>query len=452
MKQESFFLRSFYRTRDAGLFFHYVGPSVFGMLICGSYSIVDTIFIGQASGKEGLAAIAVTWPLVMLLWAFGDLAGAGGAVLIAQKNGAGRPDEAQRYFSATCFLLLAGAVVLTCAALPVLPPVLRFLGAEPDMLDTSLRYTRIMTGGLTISLLMSLVMNVIRNDGHPALSMWIMVSGLLGNIALDWVFIFLIGMGAAGAAAASVTSQLFAVLFGVWYFTSSKTRLRFRFREIVRPARDDLKRILLTGLPIYGNMISVIAMLFMHNAQSLQYGQVDGLAAYTVVSGLEALGSMLMTGIAGGVQPLAAGMYGARKFKRQNRFGNYGYQLAFAAGVALMFFSFGMRTVVPGWMGLEGDAARLAARAILLSAPAFLFLGMIRVAGFYYQATGKIAVSSWLIYGDSFLALPLCLYTLPLWLGMDGVWLAMPASRVLLMGLLCYFWFARSKRARNPRP
>ena len=50
MKQESFFLRSFYRTRDAGLFFHYVGPSVFGMLICGSYSIVDTIFIGQASG------------------------------------------------------------------------------------------------------------------------------------------------------------------------------------------------------------------------------------------------------------------------------------------------------------------------------------------------------------------------------------------------------------------
>ena len=70
-----------------------------------------------------------------------------------------------------------------------------------------------------------------------------------------------------------------------------------------------------------------------------------------------------------------------------------------------------------------------------------LGFGIIRVAGFYYQATGKIAVSSWLIYGDSFLALPLCLYTLPLWFGIDGVWLAMPVSRVLLMLLLCCFWF-----------
>ena len=57
---------------------------------------------------------------------------------------------------------------------------------------------------------------------------------------------------------------------------------------------------------------------------------------------------------------------------------------------------------------------------------------MIRVAGYYYQATGKITDSSLLIYGDAFVALPLCLFALPLWFGLDGVWLAMPVSRVLL--------------------
>ena len=436
-------------NQDTNLFFKYVGASVIGMLICGSYSIVDTVFIGQASGKEGLVAIAVTWPVVMFLWSFGDLIGAGGAVLIAQSKGAGKPDAAQRLFSSTCFLLLACAVLLTSAAFPLLRPILRALGSEPELLGTSLLYTRIMTGGLVLSLFMSLTMNVIRNDGHPVLSMWIMVGGLLGNILLDWVFIFLVGMGAAGAAAASVTSQFFSVLVGVWYFSSNKTSLRFRFREIVRPARDDMKKILLTGLPIFGNMLSIIAMLYMHNAQSLKYGGVDGLAAYAVASTIEWLGSLLMTGIACGMQPLSAGMHGAGKFKRQNRFGNYGYRTAFVTGILLMLFSFAVHGAAPGWMGLaDGTAAgSLAARAIMLSAPAFLFLGVIRVAGFYYQSTEQIGVSSWLIYGDSFLALPLCLYTLPLAFELNGVWLAMPVSRVLLAALLLYFWFGRRNRA-----
>lgn len=64
--------------KDTNLFLKYVGASVIGMLICGSYSIVDTVFIGQASGKTGLAAVALTWPLVMLVMAVGDLVGAGG--------------------------------------------------------------------------------------------------------------------------------------------------------------------------------------------------------------------------------------------------------------------------------------------------------------------------------------------------------------------------------------
>ena len=210
-----------------------------------------------------------------------------------------------------------------------------------------------------------------------------------------------------------------------------------------------MKKILLTGLLIFGNMLSIIAMLYMHNAQSLKYGGVDGLAAYAVASTIEWLGSLLMTGIACGMQPLSAGMHGAGKFKRQNRFGNYGYRTAFVTGILLMLFSFAVHGAAPGWMGLaDGTAAgSLAARAIMLSAPAFLFLGVIRVAGFYYQSTEQIGVSSWLIYGDSFLALPLCLYTLPLAFELNGVWLAMPVSRVLLAALLLYFWFGRRNRA-----
>ncbi len=435
---------------DQRLFWKYVAPSVFGALIGGSFAIVDAIFIGLSGGKNALAAAAVTWPVVMLLQAFGFLVGSGGAVLIAQSRGADDSDREQRIFARTLFLAFAWSVLLTLLTFPVLRPLLAALGATEELMPVSLRYAQVLTGGMVFSVFMSVCLEVIRNDGHPTLSMLLMVTGLLCNIALDWVFVFLLGFGAVGAAIATVVSQGGACVLGTLYFLSPLTRLRFS-REMFRPVWSEIAAITVTGLPIFGNMLSIIAMLYMHNAQSLRYGGIDGLAAYTVISSLEALGSMFMTGIAGGVQPLSASMYGAGKRKRQNRFGNYGYGFAFLSGVALVGFSFAMYKFIPGWMGLaDGEARDLAMRGILLSAPAFLLLGVIRVAAFYYQSTGAIVKSSLLIYGDSFAALPLCIFTLPLWLGMDGVWLAMPVSRILLMMLLLYFWFGMKRyREKN---
>lgn len=100
-----------------------------------------------------------------------------------------------------------------------------------------------------------------------------------------------------------------------------------------------------------------------------------------------------------------------------------------------------LRYFMPGWAGLDGETAELAIHGVLLCSPAFLLLGLIRVASYYYQSTEQIAKSSLLIYGDGFFALPLCLFALPLWFSMDGVWTAMPVSRVILFVLLVFIWY-----------
>lgn len=437
---------------DLRLFWKYVAPSVFGAVIGGSFAIVDAIFIGLAGGENALAATAVTWPLVMFLQAFGFLVGSGGAVLIAQNRGSNLPERERLFFAQTVFLALAWSIFLTVVTFPFLQTILTALGATQELMPISLRYSQILTGGVIFSIFMSLCLEVIRNDGHPTLSMLLMITGLISNIILDWVFVFHLQFGAVGAAIATVISQAGACILGCIYFCSPLTKLRFSI-GILKPKLHLIGNIIITGLPIFGNMLSIIAMLYMHNAQSLRYGGIDGLAAYTVISSLEALGSMFMTGIAGGVQPLSASMYGAGKYKRQNRFGNYGYKFAFISGIILMLFSFAMYKIIPGWMGLEtGNALELAQHGILLSAPAFLLLGVIRVAAFYYQSTGNIVKSSCLIYGDSFIALPLCIFTLPVWFGMNGVWLAMPVSRIILMAMLLYFWFgSRNASRKKPR-
>ena len=436
-------------SKDLKLFGKYVMPSIIAMVIGGSFSIVDTIFIGQADGKNGLAAVSLTWPLLMLLMGFGSLIGGGGAVLISQCGGAGDQKRKQEIFDTTIFMIIVSSLVLFVSVFPFLEDILRFAGANAELMGVSLRYSQIILAGLVVSIAMNAFLEIVRNDGHPTLAMAMMVTGLLGNLVLDWLFVFYFNYGAVGAGIATIVSEAIIALMGVIYFCSPWTELRFTLK-IFRPLLQEIKNITVTGLPIFGNMISIIAMLYMHNEQSLRYGGVDALAAYTVIAALESLGSMLLTGIAGGIQPLTASMYGAGKHKRQNRFGNMGYVTAFIVGIMLTVFSFCMYKVMPEWMGLDSGRARdLAMTGILISAPAFLLLGLIRVAAFYYQSTGNIAKSSWLIYGDSFLALPLCIFVLPLFWGINGVWMAMPVSRILLMLMLLYFWFGTKKKRKT---
>ena len=104
-----------------------------------------------------------------------------------------------------------------------------------------------------------------------------------------------------------------------------------------------------------------------------------------------------------------------------------GYYTAFGLGIVLMCVSVVGHDVFPAWFNLHGNAAVLAAHGLVISSTAFVLLGD-PGGRYYYQATGKITDSSLLIYGDAFVALPLCLFALPLWFGLDGVWLAMPVS------------------------
>ncbi len=150
-----------------------------------------------------------------------------------------------------------------------------------------------------------------------------------------------------------------------------------------------------------------------------------------------------MTGLSLGVQPLVACLYGGKKYRRQNIIGNMGYYTAFFLGIALMLVSFAGHNIFPAWFNLSGNAAALASHGLIISSTAFVLLGVIRVAGYYYQATGKIWDSSLLIYGDAFFALPLCLFTLPHWFGLDGVLLAMPVSRLILFVFVCWLWFCK---------
>ena len=432
-------------NKNTKLFLSYVLPSMVGMLIVGSYSIVDTIFIGQAAGELGLASVAVTWPLVMVFGAVGDMLGTGGAIIVSQSRGSGNLARARSVFgNMLCFQVIFSFVLMALINYFLIDALL-LLGADKELLPGAVRYSRIIIYGNLACMLMMAVSSVIRNDGRPVLSMWLTVGGLLLNILLDYIFIFPLKGGIAGAAYATIVSQALIAIAGLIYFATGYTKLRYGW-AMFKLRLANLKEIVVSGIPSLGNQLSIIAMLLFHNYQSLKYGQIDGLAAYTFIGAIESLGSLLMTGLSLGVQPLVAYLYGGKRYRRQNIIGNMGYYTAFILGVILMLVSFAGHNIFPAWFNLSGNAAALASHGLIISSTAFVLLGVIRVAGYYYQATGKVWDSSLLIYGDAFFALPLCLFTLPHWFGLDGVWLAMPVSRIILFAFVCWLWFGKKRR------
>ena len=108
------------------LFMSYVLPSIIGMLVVGSYSIVDSVFIGQYGGKVGLAAVSLTWPLVMLFGALGDMLGTGAGILISQSRGAGHLSKARIIFGNMFFLQLIVCLVTTIPCVYYLKDILVF--------------------------------------------------------------------------------------------------------------------------------------------------------------------------------------------------------------------------------------------------------------------------------------------------------------------------------------
>ena len=127
-----------------------------------------------------------------------------------------------------------------------LTDILRLFGATDELMPGAVRYSRILIYGNLAYMLVTGVLAVIRNDGRPVLSMWLMVGGLLLNIVMDYVFIFPLGGGVAGAAYATVTAQMLIAVAGLAYFFTRKTALRFDL-QMFKLKPKYLKNIVVSG-------------------------------------------------------------------------------------------------------------------------------------------------------------------------------------------------------------
>ena len=292
-------------------------PALVGQVVNLLYNIVDRIYIGHIPEIGGLAltGVGLFTPILMLITASAMLAGAGGAPRAAIAMGQGDKNTAEKIMGNCFTVLLILAALLTSVFYFAAPTLLRLFGASDATLPYAVTYGRIYILG-SISVLIVMGMNVfITTQGFASMSMLTTVIGAGINIVLDPIFIFLLDMGVAGAAYATVISQVVSAVWILKFLTGKKSILKLKV-----PNMKLEKRIIMPclGLGISSFiMVSTESILSISFTSSLaRFGGDVAVGAMTVLTSINQLITMPLSGICQGGQPLISYNYGAKKFDR----------------------------------------------------------------------------------------------------------------------------------------
>ena len=232
------------------LLFTLAAPAITSQVVNALYNVVDRMYIGHIPG-EGAAALTglgVCFPLIMLISAFANLIGMGGAPRASIMMGHGDEKAAERILGNCFATLVALAVALTAFSFAFMRPMLMLFGASEATIGYAMDYMEIYAAG-TIFVQLTLGMNVfITAQGFSKISMMTVVIGAVTNIVLDILLVGFTDLGVAGAAIATVISQVVSVVMVLYVLRKKTDCTRLYFRRI-RFTRSILRNMLLIGFP-----------------------------------------------------------------------------------------------------------------------------------------------------------------------------------------------------------
>lgn len=293
-------------------------PAMLAQLVNVLYGIVDRMFIGHIPiiGDVALAGVGVCGPIVTLLSSFGTLIGIGGSITMAMKMGEGDNEKARKILSNSFLMLTIFSVALTAFFLLTKTFMINQFGGSPTTFEYADTYLTIYTLG-TFFALMAIGLNYfITCQGFSMVGMTTVFIGAITNIILDAVFIFVFNFGVAGAAWATVISQLFSCLYAIIFLFSKRIPIKITFGGYDFAI---MKKIIAIGFSPFLIIATDSVIIIALNSILQKYGGTQGdvlISASTIMQSYLLLVTGPLIGISGGTQALISYNYGAKKVDR----------------------------------------------------------------------------------------------------------------------------------------
>ncbi len=406
-------------------------PAVVTMLFMSIYTTVDGLFVGHMVSTDAMAAINISYPIVNVMFAAAFGLASGGSVRVARAIGEGKMEEASERFTVSIVLGIAISVLLIAAAVPLLPQILRMLGATPELMDYCMAYGGIALLSYPIGVVKEILTYLLRIQGMPGISMGAAAAGGIANIVLDYLFVVPLGWGVAGAAAATSMGMLLTLTADMYFLA------RYGTLKLKWPKGGALEEAGMTArLSIAGGVLelSYAVTIWFFNQIALSFYQEDGVAAYTVIGYIQYALAAVFIGLGNGVSPMISYYYGAGDRKQCGSIIKKSMKIGALTGAALCmagYFGSGLLTRIflePGT--LPYDLAAAGTRWIAFSC---LPMGINVLTAGVLNAYGNGKLSSVLTFLRTVIFLISGAYGLTRYMGYQGITAAYVLTELLTL-------------------
>ena len=294
-------------------------PTVAAQVINMLYNIVDRIYIARIHdiGTTALGAVGLCFPIIMIITAFSNLFGSGGAPIFSINRGKGDSRTADMIMNTAFTMLCGSAAVLMLIGFLFARPLLTLFGASDDALVYAYPYLMIYLLGTLPSMIATGMNPFINAQGYAIIGMLSVTVGAVANIILDPIFIFVLDMGIKGAAIATIISQILSALL-VFYFLHGKSELKVRWihineiSECTRHARDIIS---LGSAGFIMQLTNSLVSICCNNVLSVTGGDIY-ISVMTIISSVRQMVETPIHAINEGTSPVLSYNYGAGNLAR----------------------------------------------------------------------------------------------------------------------------------------
>lgn len=422
----------------------FVFPSIVMMIFTSIYGVVDGLFVSNYVGKTPFAAVNLIMPFLMIMGAIGFMFGTGGSAVVSQALGEGKPDKANQYFSMMVYVVIGCGILLTLIGLIVLRPIAEAFGAEGEMLDYCVIYGRIILCALTAFMLQNVFQSFLVTAERPKLGLAVTIAAGVANMLLDFVFIVIFHWGVVGAAAATAASQLIGGFVPLVYFFRPNTSLL----KLVKTKIDAtiLLKTCINGSSELMTNISLSLVNILYNFQLMRYIGEDGIAAYGVIMYVSFIFIAIFIGYSIGSAPIIGYQYGAGNYEELK--GLFRKSLCLISLWNILLTVIAIVTAQPlarVFVGYDAELTALTRRGLCLYSLSFLITGINIFGSAFFTALGNGVVSAAISFLRTLLFQIAAVLILPLFLGLDGIWLAIVAAELLALIVTVGFFIKHGK-------
>lgn len=426
----------------AGKLMKYVIPTMLGSVSFFLFTIVDGIFVGRGVGTNALGAVNLMMPFVMIVNALFQLTTIGGVTIVAIRFGRRDNEGANDAFMHAAAATLVISVLLCVAGTCLTGFVCRLLGATDTYYDMAAEYLFWYSVFIIPSGLSTALQGFCRNDGSPVLVSAAVVFSAILNIFGDWLLIFPLQMGLAGAAIATGASQTITCLIVLSHFLLKRGNLRIKG---FKPSLSLFGKIAKRGLPeCIAQFATPVTTLWMNKELISLIGDI-GVNAYSIISYVASFSVAIFFGTSEGLQPLFGNSYGAKNEKDLKYYFRAGLIINFAGSIIINVLLLILGSHVCVLFGADDETLAFTIQTMPKYSVGFIVMAFNTIISAYLYSTKRTNQANIINVLRSFIVNTIIILALPSIFGSNIIWYTFAIYEAIVLAA-AYILLRRSEK------